>query len=89
MPKHEISIEIFCAPNCNRCGKAVELVKQIAEDMDNTNIQWQKLNVVDNIDYAVALGVRATPAIAINGKLAFTTTPSKIILKSKLQDTLQ
>ncbi len=89
MPKHEISIEIFCAPNCNRCGKAVELVKQIAEEMDNTNIQWQKLNVVDNIDYAVALGVRATPAIAINGKLEFTATPSPITLKNKLKDMLR
>jgi len=77
-------IEIFTAPNCNRCGKAVSLTEDVINELNNALVSYRKLSVVDEIDYAVELGVRATPAIAINGQLAFTALPNKKDLKQKV-----
>ena len=86
MNKTSIKIEIFCAPNCNRCGKAVDLVEQLVQELNDESILCQKLNVVDELDYAVHLGILATPAIVINGKLEFTAMPNKQSLGNKLME---
>jgi len=87
-PVDKVNIEIFCAPNCNRCGRAVELVQDIISELNNSSIHWQKLNVVEEVDYAVSLGIRATPAIVINGQLEFTASPDKKMLKKKIEELL-
>jgi len=91
-----LSIEIFCAPDCNRCGRAVALVQELIQELDqeilqnkphisaSELIQLRKINVIEEIDYAVSLGVRATPAIVIDGKLSFTSTPNKQVLKNEI-----
>ncbi len=84
----KMHIEIFTAPNCSRCGKTVDLVRQVIQELHSEksikNIDYKKLNVVEEIDYAVQLGVRATPAIVLNGKLEFTATPTKHMLKKQI-----
>lgn len=83
-----IVIEIFTAPNCNRCGRAVTLIEEIITEMAIDNVQCRKVDVLENIDYAVQLGILATPAIVINGKLIFTSLPTKAKLLTTLQDYL-
>jgi protein-disulfide isomerase len=46
------------------------------------------IDVVGQIDHAVAMGVVATPAIAIDGKLAFTGLPGPKPLLKKLRAAL-
>ncbi len=76
MPDNTIVIiEIFSAPGCNKCGKAFQLVKTVLKELGDESINLRRINVVDELDYAVALGIRATPSIVINGVLVFTTTP--------------
>ena len=82
----EVLVEVFASPNCNRCGKASRLVATIVNKLGNEHIQWREINVLENIDYAVQLGVMATPAIAINGKLEFTSLPDRDKLSATLQD---
>jgi len=72
-----VNIEIFTASHCNQCGRAVELVQSLAEAPGNDWIQWRRVDVVAELDYAVALGVRATPAIAIDGELVFIALPAR------------
>lgn len=79
-----INVEIFTAPNCNRCGRAVTLVQSVAEELGD-GIQWRRVDVIAELDYAVATGVLATPAIAIDGNLVFTSLPTR----DKLYRTLQ
>jgi glutaredoxin len=78
-----IRIDVFCAPNCNRCNNAIDLVKTIANE-DPKKFQYRKIDVVEEIDYAVSLGIRATPSIAINGTLIFTSCPDSVTLKKHL-----
>ncbi|MDT8385739.1 MAG: thioredoxin family protein [Gammaproteobacteria bacterium] len=80
-----INVEIFTAPNCNQCGRAVTLVQSVVEEIGNDRIQWRRVDVVAELDHAVAMGVRATPAIAIDGKLVFTALPRKQRLRQALR----
>ncbi len=81
----KVTIEIFCAPNCHRCGQAADRVQEVISEIDNPAIQWRKIDVVDEIDYAVSFSIRATPAIVINGKLVFTSLPSQQILRREIE----
>jgi len=80
-----LKIEIFSSPGCSKCTQAKkQLLKLIAEyNPDDINIE--EINVLENLDYAVDLGIVTTPAIAINGKLCFTSLPSIKSLKDKIQ----
>jgi len=81
-----VNIEIFTAFNCNKCGRAVTLVQSLAQEPGNDWIQWRQVDVVAELDYAVSMGVRATPAIAIAGKLVFTALPARDRLLQTLQN---
>ena len=78
-----LKIEIFSAPNCSRCSKGKILVAELVTELA-ADISWRVVDVVQELDYAVALGVLSTPAIAINGKLVFVSLPSKKKLREIL-----
>jgi len=86
MSNHTINIEIFSAPGCNKCGKAFQLVKTILNELGSGNelISLRQVNVVDELDYAVELGIRATPGIVINGVLVFTSMPGAEALRKAI-----
>jgi len=75
MNKTTHCIEIFCSPGCSRCDRTVTLLQSVLTELQCIHIKWQKLNVVEELDYAVELGIRATPSIVIDGKLYFTGQP--------------
>ena len=89
-----IVVEVFSASACNRCVKAkqeiVQLVEQLNQDLHLTNrnktrmIRYQDIDVVENIDRAVALGILSTPSIVINDQLIYTNMPPMSDLKAKL-----
>ena len=58
------------------------------DDEHRQLIQYREINVVEEIDYAVQLGVLSTPAIALNGKLVFAAPPSKAKLRQAIQQRL-
>ena len=57
--------------------------------MGGDKIQWREVNILEEIDYAVGLGVMTTPSIAINGKLVFAGLPSAKKLRGELEQQLQ
>lgn len=76
-----VRLEIFVSPNCQNCDHTVQILQRLAVEFDDDHYQWRKVDVVDEIDYAVGLGVLATPSIAINGILIFTAAPSEKSLR--------
>ncbi len=38
--------------------------------------QWREIDPVEELDYAVELGVLTLPAVAIDGKLVFSSLPT-------------
>jgi len=83
-----IKVEVFSSPGCGKCGHAREMLRRLAEEIGAGRIAWREVNVLEEMDYAVALGVLSTPAIAINGKLEFTSLPSAKKLRQALEQRL-
>jgi hypothetical protein len=49
-------------------------------------LDWRELNVLDELDYAVQLGVLTLPAVAIDGELVFTSLPTRRQLLAALSE---
>ncbi|NOY66682.1 MAG: glutaredoxin [Gammaproteobacteria bacterium] len=80
-----IKLEVFASPGCSKCGHAKHVLRKLVEELGNDKIQWREVNVLDEIDHAVELGVLSTPSIAINGKLVYTSLPSASKLRAELE----
>jgi len=78
-----IKVEVFSSPGCGKCGHARDVLRRLAAEMDG--VEWREVNVLEEMDYAVALGVLSTPAIAIDGELVFSSLPSAAKLRSALE----
>jgi protein-disulfide isomerase len=84
-----VKVEVFSSPGCGKCGHAKALLRKIADEIGGGRIEWREVNVLDELDYAVRLGVLSTPAIAVNGKLVFTALPSAAKLRQTLEQELR
>ncbi len=82
-----VLVEVFAAPGCPRCGRAKTALARVAEPFGDA-VRWREVDVVAELDYAVSLGGRATPAIAIDGRLAFTGLPDEAELRRALAERL-
>lgn len=71
-----IKVEVFYSPGCDKCAQAKETLKTIVEKLGEDRITWRDVNVLEEIDYAVEIGVLSPPAIAIDGALVFPALPS-------------
>ncbi|NIA02727.1 MAG: glutaredoxin [Planctomycetia bacterium] len=79
-----IRIEVFSSPGCGKCGKAKEVLRKQVDEIGADQIEWREVNILDEMDYAVQLGVLSTPAIAIDGTLVFSGLPSAKKLRRTL-----
>jgi protein-disulfide isomerase len=78
-----MKVEIFHSPGCAACVAAREQLRTAAKEA-LTDVEWREVNVLDNLDQAVALGVLTLPAIAIDGELVFTSLPTPAQLRDAL-----
>jgi len=83
-----IKIEIFSSPGCGKCGHAKEVLRKLANEMGSDQIQWREVNILDEMDHAVQLGVLSTPSISIDNELVFTSLPSVKKLRAELEHRL-
>ena len=84
-----IQVEVFSSPGCNRCGQVFDILQTIARDLGAERIDWREVNVLEELDYAVELGVLSMPAIAIDGELVFRSHPSADKLRNALEARLK
>jgi len=84
-----LKIEIFSSPGCGKCGHAKESLRKIAEEFGDDKLQWREVNILEELDYAVELGVLSTPAIAIDGELCFASLPSAKTLRQQITALLE
>lgn len=79
-----IKVEVFSSPGCGKCAQAKSVLKTIAEELGQDKITWRDVNILEEMDYAVELGVMSSPAIAIDGRLIFSSLPSAAKLRAEL-----
>ena len=70
-----MKVEMFYTPSCAACLTTQQKLRTAARQLVHDR-EWRELNVVDNIDRAVELGVLTVPSIAIDGEIVFTSMPS-------------
>jgi thioredoxin 1 len=78
-----MKIEIFHTPGCSECVAAHAKLRTVAEESVN-DLEWRELNVLDDLDYAVELGVLTLPSIVVDGELVFTSMPTVAQLREAL-----
>lgn len=83
-----VKVEVFSSPGCGKCTQAKNLLKTLVEEMGQGRISWRDVNILDEMDYAVALGVMSSPAIVIDGTLIFSSLPSSDKLRNELNQRL-
>lgn len=80
-----MKIELLCTPGCSACVAQHDELRAAAQAAVK-NLEWHDINVVDNLDHAVDLGVLTLPSIVIDGELAFTSMPTVTQLRKALVD---
>jgi predicted thioredoxin/glutaredoxin len=78
-----MKVELFYTPGCAACAARHEELRTTARQLV-ADLEWRDLNVLDNIDRAVELGVLTVPALAIDGELVFTSLPTIAQLRREL-----
>ena len=88
-----INVEVFSSPGCSKCGHAKAVLRKLVEEMGEDKVSWRGVDILEEMDYAVELGVLSTPAIVIEGELVFSGLPSAkklhAALLTRLNDTRQ
>ncbi len=84
-----IVVEVFSAPGCAKCAASREALKSVAESLGKGAVAWRDLNVLEEMDHAVELGVMTPPSIAIDGELVFPKLPTPERLRAELVARLQ
>lgn len=79
-----VKVEVFSSPGCGKCAQGKSMLKAVAEELGQDKVSWREVNILEEIDYAVDLGVMSSPAIAINGELVFVSLPSATKLRAEL-----
>ncbi len=83
-----VKVELFTAGFCSRCRSARTALVRAIEDLGQEQFELRLLDVVEEIDHAVEVGVRATPAIAVDGELVHPARPTVDKFRTLLRDHL-
>jgi len=75
-PAMSVTVELLHVPGCPRCADHREALPQVAQTIVGDALTWRDVNVIEHLDYAVSLGVLTLPAVAINGRLVFSSLPT-------------
>lgn len=70
-----MKFELFYAEGCASCTASnrhleAAVLRAVPE------VIWRNVDAVNELDYAVELGVASLPSLAIDGKLVFTSLPT-------------
>jgi len=81
-----VRVEVLTAPGCRKCEAAKALVVNTIARLrqEIPDLKVEVINLADHPEVAVQYRVMATPAIAINGVLAFYGTPKEADLRQRL-----
>ena len=84
-----VELALFTAPSCNRCAKVKARLKALVAEFGEERVRYREIDVVEELDYAVSLGVLSTPAIALDGELVFSAIPSDRKLRAAINKRLE
>ncbi len=84
----KVSIIVFSSPGCSKCKQARKMLQNVVEGFEENYFSWKEVNVLNELDYSVKMGIVSTPAIVVDNKLVFNKLPSPAELKAYLNKIL-
>ena len=78
-----MKVELFYTPGCEKCADNKDKLRTVATELV-PDLVWRELNVLDEVDYAVEVGVITLPSIAIDGEVPFSSLPTVRQLRREL-----
>ncbi len=76
MPAKRVTVELFFAVGCSKCAEARDALREAAQSTGRAD--WKETDIAKDPNRAVDAGVMSTPAVAIDGKLIVSPTPSDL-----------
>ena len=83
-----MKIELFRTAGCSRCAASTDALKAAAQSVA-PEATWREVDAIEELDYAVELGVLTLPALAIDRQLVFASLPSAEQLIKAMQERLR
>ncbi|MBE6487580.1 MAG: thioredoxin [Methanosphaera stadtmanae] len=71
-----IKLEVFTSKTCPHCPSAVTVAQKVKEQLGD-ELDFQHLDVDENIDKVRQYQLMSVPTIVIDGKIAFIGAPSE------------
>ncbi len=85
----KVVIEVLESESCAKCAGLKYRVQEVFEELKNKDIEIRYLDLFEDQNRIVELGMFTSPALAINGELYFVgTIPSKEELKKVIIEKL-
>ncbi|MDE2603057.1 MAG: thioredoxin family protein [Bradyrhizobium sp.] len=78
-----MKVELFYTPGCEKCADDKDALRATALELV-PDLVWREVNVLEEIDYAVEVGVLTLPSIAIDGEVALSSLPTCRQLRREL-----
>ncbi len=78
-----MKVEMFYAPGCPECVAAHAKLRAALQEVLR-DLEWREVNVPDDLDHAVELGVMTLPSIVIDGELVFSSMPTVAQMRGAL-----
>jgi len=78
-----MKVELFYTPGCEKCADNKDELRAVATELV-PDLVWRELNVLDELNYAVEVGVVTLPSIAIDGEVPFSSLPTVRQLRREL-----
>jgi len=80
----KILIEVFAAPGCSLCAQRSQVLRAVTEELGADRFDWDDVDLLENLERAVQLGVIAPPSLAIDAELVFPALPTPERLRAEL-----
>ena len=82
-----MSVELFFAAGCSKCAEARDALREAAKSSGRA--EWKETDIAKNPNRAVDVGVVSTPAVAIDGKLIFSSMPTPSDLRKAIEASVE
>lgn len=79
-----MKVELFHTAGCMSCAAARENLKAVAQRAAPGTV-WRDVDAVAEIDYLAEVGVMTLPALAVDGRLVFSSLPTPAQLARELR----
>ena len=76
----KILIEVFAAPGCSKCAQKRHALRAITEELGADRFGWHDIDLLENIERAVELGVMSPLSLGFDAELVFPAllTPERL-----------